>query len=208
MSKLEKSRKSLANSVTPPFVRLLAKTPLTPDTLTWLGFLINVGAAVLIVTDHFLAAGIVVLVAGLFDLLDGALARHIGKTTRFGAILDSSLDRLSEGAVLLALLVMFAREQQSAGSLVVGVTMLGSIMVSYIRARIEGIGIECKAGIFTRPERVIIMALGLMLNQFHNALLAALAIIAFFSWVTVIERLVYAWRQTRNNNHNHPPDKN
>jgi CDP-diacylglycerol--glycerol-3-phosphate 3-phosphatidyltransferase len=197
MSRLEKTRKAMANSVTPPFVRLLAKTPLTPDALTWLGFLVNVGAAVLIVTDHFLAAGIVVLVAGLFDLLDGALARFTNKTTRFGAILDSSLDRLSEGAVLLALLVVFAREQHSSGCLVVGITMLGSIMVSYIRARIEGMGIECKAGVFTRPERVIIMALGLMLNQFHNALLAALAIIAFFSWVTVIERLFYAWRQTR-----------
>jgi CDP-diacylglycerol--glycerol-3-phosphate 3-phosphatidyltransferase len=201
MSKLENTRKMMANSVTPPFVRLLAKTPLTPDALTWLGFLVTVGAAVLIVTDHFLAAGVVVLVAGLFDMLDGALARLTGKTTRFGAILDSSLDRLSEGAVLLALLVVFAREQQSSGSLVVGVTMLGSIMVSYIRARIEGMGIECKAGIFTRPERVIIMALGLMLNQFNNALLAALSIIAFFSWVTVIERLVYAWRSTREKNH-------
>jgi CDP-diacylglycerol--glycerol-3-phosphate 3-phosphatidyltransferase len=83
---------------------------------------------------------------------------------------------------------------------VVGVTLLGSIMVSYIRARMEGMGIECKAGVFTRPERVIIMALGLMLNQFTNALIAALGIIAFFSWVTVIERLVYAWRSTREKN--------
>lgn len=197
MSKLEKSRRVLANSFTPPLVRLLAKTPLTPNVLTWLGFLITVGAAALIVTDHFMAAGIVVLVAGLFDLLDGALARLTNETSRFGAILDSSLDRLSEGVVLLALLVVFARDQHSTGSLVVGVTLLGSIMVSYIRARIEGMGIECKAGVFTRPERVIIIALGLMLNQFDNALLAALSIIAFFSWVTVIERLVYAWRQTR-----------
>ncbi len=200
MSNLEKTRKLMANSVTPPLARLLAKTPLTPNALTWLGFFITVGAAVLIVTDHFLASGIVVLVAGLFDLLDGALARLTGRTSRFGAILDSSLDRLSEGAVLLALLVVFAREQHSTASLVVGVTMLGSIMVSYIRARMEGMGIECKAGFFTRPERVIILSLGLMLNQFTNALIAALGIIAFFSWVTVIERLVYAWRSTREKN--------
>ncbi len=187
----------MANSVAPPLARLLARTPLTPDALTWLGFFITVGAAVLIVTDHFLAAGVVVLVAGLFDMLDGALARLTGKTSRFGAILDSTLDRLSEGALLLALLVVFSQEQYVTASLVVGITLLGSIMVSYIRARIEAMGIECKAGVFTRPERVIILALGLMLNQYENALLVCLGIIAFFSWVTVIERLVYAWRQTR-----------
>lgn len=197
MSKLEKTRRTLANSVAPPLARLLARTPLTPDALTWLGFFITVGAAVLIVTDHFLAAGVVVLVAGLFDMLDGALARLTGKTSRFGAILDSTLDRLSEGALLLALLVVFSQEQYVTASLVVGITLLGSIMVSYIRARIEAMGIECKAGVFTRPERVIILALGLMLNQYENALLVCLGIIAFFSWVTVIERLVYAWRQTR-----------
>ena len=77
------------------------------------------------------------------------------------------------------------------------ITLLGSLMVSYIRARMEGLGIECKAGFFTRPERVIILALGLLLSQFENALFAALAIITFFSFFTVIERLVYAWRQTR-----------
>jgi len=196
MSNLEKTRRLFSNSVTPPIVRLLAKTPLTPNTLTWFGFLVSLGAVALIVTDHFLAAGIVVLAAGFFDLLDGALARLTGKTSRFGAILDSSLDRLSEGALLLALLVMFAQEEHVIGVLVVGLTMLGSIMVSYIRARMEGMGIECKAGFFTRPERVIILALGLLLNQFDNALLSALGIIAFFSWVTVVERLIYAWRQT------------
>jgi CDP-diacylglycerol---glycerol-3-phosphate 3-phosphatidyltransferase len=201
MLKLEKTRRTLANSVTPPFARLLARTPLTPDALTWLGFFITIGAVVLIVTSHFLAAGVVVLVAGLFDMLDGALARLTGRVSRFGAILDSTLDRLSEGALLLALLVVFTRGQHVTASLVVGVTLLGSLMVSYIRARIEGMGIECKAGVFTRPERVVILALGLMLNQYENALLATLAIIAFFSWVTVVERLVYAWRQTRTQNH-------
>ncbi len=197
MSKLEKTRRSLADIVAPPLARLLAKTPLTPDALTWLGFFINIGAAVLVVTDHFLAAGILVLVAGLFDLLDGALARLTDRVSRFGAVLDSTLDRLSEAAVLLALLVVFARGQHVDASLLVGATLLGSLMVSYIRARMEGMGIECKAGIFTRPERVIILSLGLMLNQFDFALLSVLGIIAFFSWVTVVERLVYAWRRTR-----------
>jgi CDP-diacylglycerol--glycerol-3-phosphate 3-phosphatidyltransferase len=196
MSKLEKTRRSLAESVAPPLGRLLARTPLTPDVLTWLGFIITVGAAVLIAFNHFLAAGVLVLVAGLFDMLDGALARLTDRVSRFGAVLDSTLDRLSEAAVLLALLSVFAREQDVTMSLLIGVTLVGSLMVSYIRARMEGMGIECKAGLFTRPERVVIISLGLMLNQFDFALLSALGVITFFSWITVVERLVYAWRQT------------
>jgi CDP-diacylglycerol--glycerol-3-phosphate 3-phosphatidyltransferase len=200
MSNLEKTRKTLANTIALPLARLLAKTPLSPDILTWLGFLITIGAAVLVATRHFLAAGVVVLVAGIFDLLDGALARFTGRVSRFGAILDSTLDRLSEAAVLLALLSVYAQEQQVEATVLVGVTLLGSLTVSYIRARMEGLGIECQAGIFTRPERVIIISLGLMLNQFEFALLSALGIIACFSWITVVERLVYAWRQTRDKN--------
>lgn len=197
MSKLEKTRRTLSESITPPLTRLLARTPLTPDTLTCLGFLITIGAAVLVAFDHFLAAGALVLVAGFFDLLDGALARLTNRVSRFGGILDSTLDRLSEGAVLLAILVVFVRGQYVYYSLLVGVTLLGSLMVSYIRARIEAMGIKCEAGFFTRPERVIILSLGLMLNQFNYALISALGVIAFFSWLTVIERLLFAWRQTR-----------
>jgi CDP-diacylglycerol--glycerol-3-phosphate 3-phosphatidyltransferase len=196
MSKLEKTRRSLADSVAPPLARFLARTPLTPDILTCFGFFITVGAALLIAFDHFLAAGALVLVAGLFDMLDGALARLTGRVSRFGAVLDSTLDRLSEAAVLLALLSVFAREPDITMSLLIGVTLVGSLVVSYIRARMEGMGIECKAGLFTRPERVVIISLGLMLHQFDYTLLSALSIIAFFSWITVIERLVYAWRQT------------
>jgi len=197
MSNLEKARRTLSNSVAPPLARLLAKTPLSPDALTWLGFFITIGAAVLVGTGHFLAAGIVVLVAGLFDLLDGALARLTNRVSRFGAVLDSTLDRLSEAAVLIALLYVFMQGQHLTENILTGITLVGSFTVSYIRARIEGLGIECKAGIFTRPERVVILSLGLMLNQFDYALLSALGVIAFFSWVTVVERLVYAWRQTR-----------
>jgi CDP-diacylglycerol--glycerol-3-phosphate 3-phosphatidyltransferase len=197
MAKLAATRKVIADYVTQPIVRLLSRTPLTPNAITWLGFFITIGAAALIVTEHFLAAGIVVLVAGLFDLLDGALARVSGRVTRFGAILDSTLDRLSEAVLLLGLLAVFAGEQQVGKSILVGVTMLGSLMVSYVRARMEGLGIECKAGLFTRPERVVILALGLLLSQFDHALVIALAIIAFFSYFTVIERMVYARRQTK-----------
>jgi len=198
MPKLEKTRKSISNCVTQPIVNLLARTPLTPNAVTWLGFCINIGAAVLVVTEHLFAAGFVVLIAGLFDMLDGALARVTNRVTRFGGILDSTLDRLSEAVVLLALLAVFAREQQVAESVLAGAALLGSLMVSYLRAKMERLGIECKVGLFTRPERVIILALGLLLSQFDYALVTALAVITFFSFFTAGQRLYYAWRQTRN----------
>lgn len=198
MPKLEKTRNSISNRVTQPIVNLLARTPLTPNAVTWLGFCINIGAAVLVVTEHLFAAGFVVLIAGLFDMLDGALARVTNRVTRFGGILDSTLDRLSEAVVLLALLAVFAREQQVAESVLAGAALLGSLMVSYLRAKMERLGIECKVGLFTRPERVIILALGLLLSQFDYALVTALAVITFFSFFTAGQRLYYAWRQTRN----------
>jgi CDP-diacylglycerol--glycerol-3-phosphate 3-phosphatidyltransferase len=197
MAKLSSTRKVIANNVTQPIVRLLAKTPLTPNTITWTGFGISVIAGVLVVTEHLLAAGIVALVAGFFDMLDGALARLTERVSRFGGILDSTLDRLSEAVLLLSLLAVFVRGQQFAESILVSVALVGSLMVSYIRAKVEGLGIECKAGLFTRPERVIVLALGLLLSRFDCALLTALAVITFFSWFTVVERMVYAWHHTR-----------
>jgi CDP-diacylglycerol--glycerol-3-phosphate 3-phosphatidyltransferase len=197
MTRLTQTRKVISDHVTQPVVKLLARTPLTPNTVTWLGFVITAGAAVLVATNHIFAAGWVVLIAGFFDMLDGALARITNRVTRFGGILDSTLDRLSEAVLLLSLLAIYARAQQVAESLLVGIVLVGSLMVSYARARVEGIGIECKVGILTRPERVIILALGLLLNQFDYALVSALVIIAFLSFFTVGQRLLHAWRQTR-----------
>ena len=197
MTTLASCRKVIANYITEPVVKLLARTPLTPNIVTWIGFGITVIAGALVVTEHLLAAGIVVLAAGLFDMLDGALARTTGKVTRFGAILDSTLDRVSEAVMLLSLLAIFAKGQQVTECILAGVALLGSFLVSYIRARMEGLGIECKAGLFTRPERVIVLALGLLLSHFDYALLTALSVITFFSYFTVIERMVYAWRKLR-----------
>ncbi len=197
MTKLAKARKVTSDYVTQPVVRLLARTPVTPNTITWLGFWLTVGAAALVITENLFAAGFLVLFAGFFDMLDGALARTTNKVTRFGGILDSTLDRLSEAILLLGLLVVFSREHQVAESLLVGIALIGSFLVSYIRARIEVLGIECKVGLFTRPERVIILALGLILSQYDYALVIALAIITVFSFFTVGQRLLYAWRQTK-----------
>lgn len=175
--------------------RVLVRTRLTPSTISWFGFVLALGAAALIITAHPLAAGFVVLVAGFFDILDGALARLTKKVTPFGGVLDSTLDRLSEAAVLLGILVAFGGSPWLV--LLVFLALLGSLLVSYVRARAEGAGLECGVGLFTRAERVVVLALGLLLSSIAYVLVIALAIIAVFSFFTFGQRLVYVWRQTR-----------
>jgi len=197
MAKLSEARSVVAYYLTEPVVRLLSRTPVTPSMITWLGFLLAAGAVVLIVTEHLVAAGSVMLVAGFFDMLDGALARRTERVTRFGAFLDSTLDRLSEAVILLGVLVLQAREQSVAGILLVAIALLGSLLVSYIRARAEALGLECQVGLFTRPERVVVLALGLLLSHFGHALIVALTIIVAFSLFTAGQRLFYVWRQMK-----------
>ncbi|UCB43562.1 MAG: CDP-alcohol phosphatidyltransferase family protein [Dehalococcoidales bacterium] len=197
MTTLASVRKNLAFYLTQPVVRLLARTGITPNTVTWLGFLIAIGAGVLAGIGHPFVAGFVVLVGGFFDIIDGALARHTGSTSRFGAILDSTLDRAGEAVVLLGLLVFYTLEQSTAGVVVVGVVWLMSLLVSYIRARAEAMGLECEVGIFTRAERVVLLALGLLLSQVGEALLIILSVIAALSFITVVQRLRNVWRQTK-----------
>ena len=197
MTDLTAARKNIARYFAQPVVRLLAKTPLTPDTLTCLGFLIAVAAAVLVASEHLFAAGFVVLFGGFFDMLDGALARQTNRTTRFGAVLDSTLDRLSEAVVFIGILVVYTRTQSVTGTLAVGLAWSGSLLVSYIRARAEAIGLDCQRGLFTRPERVLVLTLGLLLSQFNNALLIAMAVIAAFSFITAAQRLFHVRQQLK-----------
>jgi CDP-diacylglycerol--glycerol-3-phosphate 3-phosphatidyltransferase len=198
---LSRLRDAIAYRLTEPVVRVLVRIPVTPNAVTWFGFILALGAAALVITNHLFAAGFVVLIAGFFDLLDGALARRTEQTTPFGAILDSTLDRLSEAAVLLAILALYAAEQSLAGILLVGATLIGSQMVSYIRARAEAVGLECRVGLFTRAERIVVLALGLLLSHLANALIIALVIIAVFSFVTVGQRLVYVSQQRKTGSH-------
>ena len=203
MVKLPEIRKTLARYAAEPLVRLLAATHISPNTLTWLGFLLTLGAAALIAMGHLLAAGIVVLVAGSFDILDGALARWTNRITRFGGILDSTLDRLSDAVLLFGVLGLFllAQEQSALFTflpkewsiVLVFIALASSQFVSYIRARAEAAGLECQMGLFTRAERVVVLVLGLLTSQVS----IALAIIAALSLVTFIQRSVYLWQQTR-----------
>ena len=192
MAKSSGVRRTVGNYLTQPAVRFLARTSITPSIITWFGFLLAVGAAALIVTGHLFAAGFVVFFAGFFDMLDGALARYTNQTTCFGAVLDSILDRLSE-AVLLVGILLYVSDQSSVAVLLVFLALFGSLLVSYIRARAEALDLECQVGLFTRAERVIVLALGLWLNQ----IVIALAIIVVFSFFTFGQRLIYVWQQTR-----------
>ena len=197
MGTVQNMRKGLAYRITRPVVGLLARTSITPNTLTLIGFLFAVAAAVIIYLGHPFAGGLVVLFAGLFDMLDGALARMSNRTTRFGGVLDSTLDRLSEAVLLLAVMALFITNGAGGYAVLAGASLVGSFMVSYIRARGEVIGLEMTEGWFTRTERVIVLALGLLLSTFAIALPIALGIIVVLSFFTAGQRLFLVWQKTR-----------
>jgi CDP-diacylglycerol--glycerol-3-phosphate 3-phosphatidyltransferase len=195
-TKLNEFRRTIASYLTPAIIRFLSRTGITPNTITVFGFLVTLGAAALILTGNQFAAGFVVLAAGFFDMLDGSLARTTNRVTKFGGILDSTLDRLSEAALMVSILVVFGTNGSIPGIWITSIALVSSMMVSYIRSRAESAGIDCEVGIFTRPERIIILTIGLLLSGFNNALLITLGIISLFSVVTVIQRLYHAWKLT------------
>ncbi|HQE91612.1 MAG TPA: CDP-alcohol phosphatidyltransferase family protein [Anaerolineae bacterium] len=184
-----------ASVVTHPIARILEKLGLHPNTVTILGFLLNIGAGAILASGHLLWGGVFLLIASSVDALDGALARVSGAKSRFGAFLDSTLDRLSEGALFFGLLVWLVQQRATWDIYLVFVILLGSVMVSYIRARAEGVGYECKVGILTRLERVVVLGAGLIIGWVRPTLI----FMAVFTWITVFQRLWYVYRESRKN---------
>jgi CDP-diacylglycerol--glycerol-3-phosphate 3-phosphatidyltransferase len=176
-----------------PLTRLLTHLKVDPNLVTVLGTFLNVGAAVLVGLDLLVWAGVVFLVAGLFDMLDGALARYSGRASAFGAYLDSTLDRVSEGVVMAAIAYWFAMQGRSVEVALTVVALLGSLLVSYTRARAEGLGLECKVGLASRPERVVLIAVGLFFNVLSYVIYVMVALTLF----TVGQRVVYTYRALR-----------
>lgn len=179
-----------------PVGRGLAAVGLTPNALTVVGFLLNIGVGLVIALGYEMIGGALVLLVGAFDMLDGAVARATGKASTFGAFLDSTLDRYSEGAVYLGLLVLYARQGDLTMLVVAYVVLVGSFMVSYARARAEGLGLRCEVGLLARPERIILLGLALLLNQpllaFGFSLLAvALWALAVLVNVTALQRILH-----------------
>ena len=187
-------KRNLAYRITDPIVGILSKKGIKPNALTLINLALNIIAAYVIATGHFFLGGVLVLVAGLFDLLDGALARFTKQTTKFGAILDSVVDRISEAAILCGLLIWYISQQEASLKIVlVFIVLIGSFLVSYIRARAEGLGWQCQVGLFTRAERIIVLAIGLLINQ----VFIALCVLVVFVFITVVQRLVYLWKQEK-----------
>jgi len=199
MTSLAEFRKTAARLITEPLMAILKRSRLKPNTLTWIGLAISIIAAGTIATNHLLISGFLVLLAGLFDILDGTLARLTNQTTRFGALLDSTFDRVSEAVLFLGLLVLYLRSGVTLEIILVFLALIGSFLTSYVRARAEGLGIDCHVGLFTRAERVIILSLGLLLNQFYKfSILIALLVLVVLGFVTVGQRLFYVWQKTKN----------
>jgi phosphatidylinositol phosphate synthase len=178
-------------------VRPLAALGLTPNMATFLGLLFNGVAAAIIATGNLRIGGVILLFAGAFDMVDGALARVRNQKTTFGAFFDSTLDRFSEGIVLLGVIIfaLTGLPASPATTWLVALTYiagLSSLMVSYIRARAEGLGLECKSGLMARPERVLLLAAGLIIGG-ASWLLWTIAILAVTSTYTSVQRIVAVW---------------
>ena len=168
-----------------PVIGLVARLGVTPNQLSAAGFAGNVAAAVLVARGELIAAGLVMLFASAIDMLDGGLARATGRATPFGGVLDSTLDRLSEAAVLFGVLWYQLDLGHREESLLAFAAVVGSLMVSYIRARVEAAGGTLTDGWFTRPERVVVMGVALI----FDLLRPALWLLAVLTLVTAAQRL-------------------
>ena len=165
----------------------------SPNQVSVCGFVLNVVTAWLIASDHLVAAGVLYLIAGTLDMLDGILARLAGKATRFGSFLDSTIDRVSEGVVFAAIGYRFALEGAAINSAFVVLALLGSFLVSYTRSKAEGLSVECKVGIGTRAERVVLVAVGLI----AGLLTQVIYLIAFLTAITIVQRVLLVRQELR-----------
>jgi CDP-diacylglycerol---glycerol-3-phosphate 3-phosphatidyltransferase len=191
-----------AQRIIDAMVRWLAYGHINPNILTVIGVAINVGSGLLFGLGYFFSAGIVLIVANLFDMLDGQVARLSGRVTQFGGFLDSSLDRLSDMVVFVGLMVFYARDNQFNSTLNVflaGAGLMGSVMVSYASARAESLIPKCDVGFLRRPERVVLFIIGALsthagsTNFFANRMPAVLWVLAVGSYWTFAHRMYHTW---------------
>ena len=182
----------LLRGIVGPIADLLVWLGFTPNTLTLIGFLMNVAVAAILSQGQMRWGAVAFFLASAFDALDGALARRLNRVSRFGAFFDSTMDRLSEAAVFLGLLVWYTGQGAKQEIVLIYATIVGSLMVSYSRARAEGLGMDCKIGLLTRMERAVVLLVGLLLEQV-TITLWVMALLANF---TALQRMVYVWRRS------------
>src|SRR3712207_3859720 len=176
-----------------PLVRLLSALRVRPDTLTILGWTLSVGSAVLFRLGYSRVAGLVMLLGGLFDALDGDVARESNRMSAFGAFLDSTLDRLSEAAILVGIVFFYAEAARPFEPLLAGVAMTFSLLTSYARARAEGLNIECKVGLLERAGRVV----SLPVSSMSGRLTLGLGLVAAGTLVTTAKGIHHVRLATR-----------
>lgn len=184
-------------------VRGLALTRISPNVLTFIGLVINTIAGILFgyanAQNHdrlFVYAGLVIIGAGIFDMVDGRVARATGQVTTFGGFFDSVIDRYSDVALFFGLVVYYARANRFFYLVMVAFVMVSSVLVSYTRARAESLISSCKVGFMERPERIVLVIIGALFDHWH-AMAAVLWVLAVLSTLTVIHRIVYTYQQSR-----------
>lgn len=179
-----------------PIARFVSWTGISPNGVTLIGFLLMVMVGLLLSLGHLQLAGLLLIVAALFDAIDGALARIYNRVTRFGAFFDSTMDRYAEAAIFLGMLVYFNRQSANLEIILTYIAIVGSLMVSYTRARGEGLGVSIRGGLLSRLERMAILIIFLLLNQ----LTLALWILAPLTNLTALQRIWLTWRATQRDN--------
>jgi phosphatidylglycerophosphate synthase len=175
-----------------PLAPLAKLIPISPNILSFTGFAVTLAASI-IIPINAAAGGLAILIGGSFDLLDGVVARTNGKVTKFGALLDSTLDRYADAALFLAIIWLFFKEDNLIGIFFTICSLVGAFLVSYVRARAEGLGVDCNVGLMERPERIVLLAAGCLTGRLFPVILVLFAL----SHITVVQRLVYVYRKTK-----------
>ena len=178
--------------ITEPIARFFTRIGASPNHVTLLGLLMMAGVAALLALGHLRTAGFLILIAAGADGVDGVMARLQNRTTKFGAFFDSTLDRYSEATTLLGLFIYFMRQGDNQALLLIYVAVVGSLMVSYTRARAESLDLECQRGFLTRVERVILLVIALIVGQVH----IGLWILAILSQLTAVQRIYVVWKSS------------
>lgn len=174
--------------------KTLARTPIRANDLTVLSLVLTLGAIWVLASGAFVAGGILIACASSFDMLDGALARAKNEASRFGAFLDSTLDRYAEVLIFFGLALFYVRQGNAATEIMLIIaSVTGSLLVSYMRARAEGLGLDGKVGLLERPERIVLIVLGLLTGW----VTLALWILAIFTHVTALQRFIHVLMQIR-----------
>jgi CDP-diacylglycerol--glycerol-3-phosphate 3-phosphatidyltransferase len=181
------------NKVILAIVQSLALWKIHPNALTFLGLVINIVAAVLLGAGQFRWAAVVIMGAGIFDMVDGRVARHTNQVTKFGGFFDSVVDRYSDLALLMGLLVYYSSINRSFYVVLTAIVMAASVMISYTRARAENSIPLCKVGFMERPERIVLLIIGALFDR----MAPVLWVIAVLGNLTVIHRMIYTWRETQ-----------